>query len=184
MLTIRKATKKDLTLIMEIYKRARRFMAETGNPNQWGESKPYQEWIEHDIEMGKCYVCVKQTREKKSMHEILEGKGGLETEIIAAVFYFAIEEDPTYGIIYEGHWLNNNPYGVVHRIASAGIVKGAGEFCLKWALSQCGNLRIDTHEDNKVMQSLLKKIGFQYCGIIHLQNGDPRMAFHYEKTKA
>ena len=43
MLTIRKATKKDLTLIMEIYKRARRFMAETGNPNQWGESKPQRE---------------------------------------------------------------------------------------------------------------------------------------------
>ena len=179
MLTIRKATKEDLTSIMEIYKRARRFMAETGNPNQWGDSKPYREWIEHDIEVGKSYVCVeKENVEVSCINE------GIDKENIVAVFYFSIEEDPTYKIVYDGKWLNNGEYGVVHRIASAGRVKGAGEFCLKWAASKCENLRIDTHEDNVVMQRLLGKLGFQYCGIIHLENGDPRMAFHYEKTKA
>ena len=161
-LEIRKAKMEDLDSIMKIYNRARKFMAQTGNPNQWGNSKPYREWIEHDIEVGKCYVCV-------------------EKLTIAAVFYFAIEEDPTYKVIYEGQWLSNNSYGVVHRIASAGCVKGAGEFCLKWAIKQSGNLRIDTHENNVVMQSLLKKLDFQYCGIIHLENGDPRLAFQYEK---
>ena len=161
-LEIRKAKMEDLDSIMKIYMRAREFMAQTGNPNQWGNSKPYREWIEHDIEVGKCYVCV-------------------EKLTIAAVFYYAIEEDPTYKVIYEGQWLSNNSYGVVHRIASAGCVKGAGEFCLKWAIKQNGNLRIDTHEDNVVMQSLLKKLDFQYCGIIHLENGDPRLAFQYEK---
>mgnify|MGYP003296922186 CR=1 FL=1 len=46
------------------------------------------------------------------------------------------------------------------------------------------NIRIDTHHDNVVMQRLLKKLGFQYCGIIHLENGDPRLAFQYEKNGA
>lgn len=164
-LEIRKAKMEDLDFIMGIYSRAREFMAQTGNPNQWGNSKPDREWIEHDIEVGKCHVCVAQSA-------------------IIAVFYFAIEEDPTYKVIYDGQWLSDSPYGVVHRIASAGIVKGAGEFCLKWAVSQCGNLRIDTHHDNVVMQRLLKKLGFHYCGIIYLENGDPRLAFQYEKNGA
>lgn len=179
MLTIRKAVMDDLNSIMDIYKRARKFMAQTGNPNQWGDSKPYREWIEQDIETEKCYVCVERECIKQSMmNEIVE------KEMIAAVFYFAVEKDPTYQVIYEGQWLNEKPYGVVHRIASAGVIKGAGEFCLKWAIEQSRNVRIDTHEDNVVMQTLLKKLDFQYCGIIHLQNGDPRLAFQYEKTKA
>ena len=77
--------KEDLDSIMKIYERARSFMAQTGNPKQWGDSKPYREWIEHDIEVEKCYVCVEKSE-------------------IVAVFYFAIEEDPTYKIVYEGKW--------------------------------------------------------------------------------
>ena len=179
MLEVRKAKIEDIDTIMPIYERARRFMAQTGNPNQWGDSKPYREWIEHDIKLGKCYVATEKITQEMSCKD--EHK---EKEILAAVFYFAIEEDPTYKVIYEGQWLSNASYGVVHRIASAGTVKGAGEFCLKWAINQCGNLRIDTHQDNRVMQTLLKKIGFRECGIIHLADGAPRLAYQYEKKEA
>ena len=41
------------------------------------------------------------------------------------------------------------------------------------------HLRIDTHEDNLVMQHVLEKNGFTKCGIIYLESGDPRLA--YEK---
>ena len=173
---IRKAKAEEIDSIMEIYKRARKFMAQTGNPNQWGDTKPYRQWIENDIEKGKCYVCV-----EKDIHKDCVLSEKEKDDNIVAVFYFAIEEDPTYHIIYEGRWLNTKPYGVVHRIASSGTVKGAGEFCLEWALEACRNLRIDTHEDNVVMQNLLKKLGFRYCGIIHLENGDPRLAFQCQK---
>ena len=41
---------------------------------------------------------------------------------------------------------------------------------------------MDTHGDNKVMQNLLKKNGFVYCGIIHVEeDNDPRLA--YEKLE-
>lgn len=182
-LEIRKAKVEDIDTIMLIYERARKFMAQTGNPNQWGNEKPYRGWIEHDIEAEKCYVCIETLTDEKMIFEISEKSNTVKKERIVAVFYFAIEEDSTYGIIYEGQWLNEKTYGVVHRIASAGTVKGAGEFCLKWVINQCGNLRIDTHEDNMVMQTLLKKLNFQYCGIIHLADGAPRLAFQYEPMK-
>ena len=158
---IRKTTMTELDKVMEIYAYARRFMAEHGNPNQWGSTKPPREQIIKDIENGKSYVCV-------------------EGETLAAVFFFDIAPDPTYTIIYDGEWPNDKEYGVVHRIASAGKIKGAGSFCIEWAFEQCGNLRIDTHEDNKVMQNMLKKHGFKYCGIIHLVDGAERLAFQKE----
>ena len=159
---IRKTKTEEFEQVMAIYAYARQFMAEHGNPNQWGKIKPSKEQVLADIEAGNSYVCVE------------EGQ-------IAAVFFYHKGVDPTYLQIYEGQWLNDKEYGVVHRIASAGTVKGAGSFCLQWAFSQCGNLKIDTHIDNIVMQNTLKKNGFQYCGIIHLENGDERLA--YQKVR-
>ena len=78
-------------------------------------------------------------------------------------------------------WLDDSPYGVIHRIAGDGTKKGIGEFCIRWALQQCPHLRVDTHEDNKVVQNLLKKLGFVHCGTIYLEaDHAPRLAF--EKT--
>ena len=155
---IRQTKLEELDAVMAIYQRARQFMETHGNPNQWGKSKPPRERIEKDIQEGKSYVCV-------------------EGNHIAAVFYFAKEDDPTYKEIFEGAWKNEEPYGVVHRIASAGVTKGAGSFCMQWASKQCKNIRIDTHEDNHVMQNMLKKNGFEYCGIIYIEDGSKRLAF-------
>lgn len=155
---IRKARIEELDTIMSIFARARSFMAETGNPNQWGSNKPERETIEEDIRLGQSYLCVEKGE-------------------IAATFFYLEAEDPTYNVIENGHWLNDKKYGVVHRIASAGTVKGAGSFCLNWAFEQCGNLKIDTHRDNVVMQNTLKKLGFSYCGIIYLSDGEERLAY-------
>ena len=79
--------------------------------------------------------------------------------------------------ITDGDWINDSCYGVVHRITSTGNVKGAASFCLNWALEQCGNIRIDTHRDNIVMQHLLDKNGFKYCGIVYVEDGTERIAY-------
>jgi hypothetical protein len=162
---IRKATKADFSRIMEIYAAARDFMARTGNPNQWGPTNwPPEALVRQDIAQGKSYACECDGR-------------------IVGVFYYdygaAIE--PTYAHIEDGVWLDDTPYGVVHRIASDGSVKGVGIFCLEWAFAQCGHLRIDTHGDNAVMQGLLRKLGFAHCGTVFVDEDDyPRLAF--EKT--
>ena len=154
---IRKTSIHDLEAILGIYSYARVFMRESGNPNQWKDDHPHRDMIISDIEAGLSYVCLIDNN-------------------IAAVFYYNIETDPTYGKI-AGQWQNDEPYGVVHRIARSQTAKGAGAHCLNWCLEQCRNLRIDTHRDNAPMRRLLDKQGFTYCGIIWLENGEERLAY-------
>ena len=162
---IRQTTRKELDEVMQIYAYAREFMAAHGNPRQWGPNKwPPRELIEEDIRQGRSYVCE-------------------EAGVLGAVFFYRFGDriEETYNHI-DGAWKLDAPYGVVHRIASSGRLKGAGSFCLNWAFKQCGHLRIDTHEDNRVMQNLLEKLGFEKCGIIYVhEDNDPRFA--YEKFR-
>lgn len=155
---IRKALPGDITTLMAIYETARRFMQTTGNRNQWIDGYPSEQQIMSDIQSGCSYVCC------------------VDAEIVG-VFYFKIGIDPTYLHIEDGHWLNEQPYGVIHRLASAGTRKGIGRFCLQWCFSRHPNIRIDTHEDNKVLQHLLREEGYSRCGIIYVSNGTSRVAF-------
>ena len=165
---IRKTVPADLGRLMEIYARARDFMARTGNPDQWGPTHwPPEALIREDIAAGNSYVCTN------------------EAGRVIGTFFFVQGPDvePTYRVIDDGAWLDPGPYGVVHRIASDGSEKGIGAFCLNWAYAQCGHLRIDTHGDNTVMQGLLRKLGFQHCGTIYVrEDRAPRLAF--EKSDA
>ena len=45
---IRLATQADMAEILEIYRKARQFMAENGNPTQWGQHHPAQHLLEED----------------------------------------------------------------------------------------------------------------------------------------
>ena len=160
---IRHSGLQDLDRIMEIYAFARRFMAEHGNPKQWGPTCwPPESLIRKDIAEGHSYVCLNDA-----------GK-------VIGTFFFVQGPDiePTYRTILDGKWLDSSPDGVVHRIASDGSEKGIGTFCLNWAYAQCGHLRIDTHGDNTVMQGLLRKLGFVRFGIIHVEDVEaPRLAY-------
>ncbi len=159
---IRPSQPADLPRMLELYAHARRFMAEHGNPNQWGPTNwPPESLLREDIAGGHSYVCLHEGR-------------------IVGTFFFTCGEDPepTYRVIEQGAWRYGGPYGVVHRLASDGSVKGVGRFCLDWALARCGHVRIDTHGDNTVMQGLLKGCGFVPCGIIHVvEDPYPRLAF-------
>ena len=158
---IKKAEISQLPEILSIYASARNFMAQTGNPTQWGTSEPPEDRVRKDILEGKCYL-------------------NCDGEKILAVFYFALEEDPTYSHI-DGAWLNDAPYGVVHRIAVGESGRGIAAQCFDFAMTYCDNLRIDTHENNIPMHRCLAKNGFHRCGVIYLENGDPRIA--YQKVK-
>ena len=47
--------------MMEIYAHARAFMAEHGNPRQWGPTNwPPQDLIHQDIRKGNSYVCLNE----------------------------------------------------------------------------------------------------------------------------
>ena len=159
MYRIRRAAMADLPRILEIYAYAREFMAKTGNPNQWKTSNPPRETLEADIPAGNLYV--------------------VEAQGIHGVFAYFTEPGPTYTYIEEGSWLEDTPYGTIHRVAGDGS-GGIFSAVLIFAEEQNSHVRIDTHHDNKVMQHVLEKHGFQRRGIIYLENGEPRIA--YEKV--
>ncbi len=154
---IRKASLADLPQIMKIYGYAREQMRKNGNPNQWGTSRPYEEEIIKDIEKGNSYVIIKYDK-------------------IQAVFAFIIGNDPTYEVI-EGKWLNSEPYGTVHRVASGGEINGVMNIILDFCKEIQPNIKIDTHKDNKIMRHILEKAGFTECGIIYISDGTPRIAY-------
>ena len=155
----RGAVRADLAQIMQIYARARAAMREAGNPTQWGNSYPPQSLLEEDIDTNRLFVYVVN--------------GHLE-----AVFYFFLGSDPTYAVIEDGAWLDDKlPYGTLHRIASAGTRKGVASDVLDWCAERCESLRVDTHADNKTIQHILEKKGFTRCGIIHVEDGSPRIAY-------
>ena len=147
---VRKATAKDLPVVLDLIESGRRIMRENGNPHQWGDSHPTVAQIEDDITNGCSY----------------------------ATFAFIPGLDATYAVIYDGHWIDTDrTYYVLHRVASAHGQHGIMTSILDYCFTKTGNIRIDTHRDNKPMQGALAKAGFHYCGIIHLLDGDERLAY-------
>ena len=156
---IRKAKTEEIDIIMHVFDDAKAFMRKTGNDKQWVDGYPSKEFILDNIRDECLFVCVS------------------DDETIVGVFYFKAEADKTYARIYDGEWLNDKPYGVVHRIASNGKQKGIGDVAMQWCFEQCGNVRVDTHRDNVVMQNVLMRNGYHRCGIIYVANGTERIAY-------
>lgn len=159
---IRLSTENDFERMMEIYAEAREFMARQGNPHQWGDGAwPPPELIRQDIASGNSYVCEAEGR-------------------IVGTFYFIAGTDiePTYRVIEDGAWLDGSPYGVIHRLAGDGSVRGIARYCLDWAYGQCGHLRVDTTAENAPMIKILQESGFVRCGVIRVaRDGSARLAF-------
>lgn len=157
-IVIRTANINDLMVISSIYETARRFMDSQGNPGQWGRHYPSKEQIAEDIEKEQLYVY--------------ETEGNVH-----GVFVFAIGEDPTYQHIENGSWISDSTYGFIHRVAGDGTQKGLMKNIIEYCSEIIFHLRIDTHEDNKIMQHLILKNGFKQCGTIFTADGSPRIAF-------
>lgn len=159
---IRRAKKDDLMKMREIFEYGRKVQLESGNLTQWAAGYPVDALILEDIKRKAAHLCLND-----------------EDELLA-VFSVFTDEDPTYREI-EGAWLNNEPYATIHRIASSGRVSGAGQYCIEWVQDQYDNVRIDTHKENEQMKHILNKLDFEYCGVIYLENGETRNAYHYKK---
>ncbi len=168
-MSIRKAEYRDLKQILPIYAYAREQMALNGNPSQWGTDKPEPETIRQDIAKGRLFLIEADLPANSPGQDV-------SIQQITGVFAFQMGEEPTYRTI-QGKWLNDLPYGVIHRIAGTGRQKGILAQCLEFCDAFTENIRIDTHENNLIMRHLLEKNGFSECGIIHVEDKSPRIAF-------
>ena len=166
MRTFRHATTDDVPVIMRLIDEARAIMRSCGNVNQWIDGYPSEDTIRQDIANGHCYLCMEQ------------GSG----EVLAS-FAFIPGPEPTYKEIYEGNWLDDEPYYVVHCLASTADSHGIFNDVMDYCMAVAGTLRIDTHRDNVIMRHVIDRYGFTYCGIIYLLNGDERLAYQKSSSK-
>lgn len=161
---IRKSTAEDLDRLMDIFEEARRFMAAKGNPDQWNGGYPQREILEEDIALGRSYVIT-------------------EDGSIVGTFVFFLGHEPIYETLTEGHWTDDRPYGVIHRVASSGAARGIGRACFDFCTKKAEYVRIDTHEKNLPMQQALRRYGFRYCGkVVYPTNGE-RIGFDYVRKE-
>lgn len=155
---IRKATENDIQAVLAIFDKAKDIMRSDGNSTQWGDGYPDAGIVRTDISMGGAHIIEQ------------DGK---------PVAYFALlpSPEPTYSSI-DGKWLDDSsPYHVIHRIASTPESHGVFRRIIEYALSVSGNLRIDTHRDNRIMRYVIERAGFSYCGVINLPDGSERLAY-------
>ena len=158
------ATEADIPAVLPVFEAAKAIMRADGNYDQWGAPGfPGDALLLRDIARGGGYVISS------------EAEGGVEKSIVA---YFALlpSPEPTYSHI-DGAWLTDEPYGVIHRIASYPEVHGIFSAIIDFAAARYPHLRIDTHRDNRIMQHLIDAAGFTYCGIIWLEDGTERLAY-------
>lgn len=191
---IRKATYNDIPRIMEICAEARDIMRSNGNMTQWTGGYPSEETIMADIDTGVGYVV--WNGEEDSVGHVVEeavgdavgtavgeaiGKTSVrKTSVGKTVGYFALIPgiEKTYIEIEGGRWIDDSaPYCTIHRLGSTKTSRGVARACFEWSWGQCRNLRIDTHEDNGIMRHCIEGFGFAYCGVIHLEDGSPRLAY-------
>ncbi len=161
---LRKSAIDDIGAIIEIIEQAQANFKQAGI-DQWQDNYPNRGSIERDIENDESYVLTQGSE-------------------IAATGVVSFRKEEAYTKIYEGRWLSEGGYAVIHRVAVADRYKGrqlsaafmelAERLCLERGLC---SVRADTHEQNLPMQTVLKNNGFQYCGVVYLNSGAKRLAF-------
>lgn len=162
----RKAAISEAEEITKIYASAQAYMEANGNP-QWEKGFPDKNDVRGGIYGGILYCVIAQDE-------------------IAAVFS-AVNHDGNYDEI-EGSWLTKGNYLAVHRVAVNEKYRGCGaaKFVLNCAAEELAHsrsrtsIRIDTHELNKPMRSLLVSQGFTECGNVYISR-DCSRRIAYEK---
>lgn len=163
---IERSTLKNIPAIMEIMTDAKMYLASL-DIDQWQNGYPNALQIEQDILKGESYILINDKNQ------------------IVATSMFTINPEPTYKSI-NGNWIfdETEKYGVIHRMAVKKEFRKLGlakilfeEFHRQLKNNDIKSLKIDTHENNIGMQTLIKKIGYEYCGIIHTSYNAKRLAF-------
>ena len=179
-LTIRPATVADLPALRPVFEAAKGIMRADGNLSQWSAPGfPDDSLLLRDIARGGGFVIESVIPSSGSSVIPSSGSSVIPSEAKESIVaYFALlpSPEPTYDVI-DGAWLTDEPYGVIHRMASYPDVHGIFSTVIDYAATRYANLRIDTHRDNHIMQRLIGKHGFTYCGVIWLEDGTERLAY-------
>ena len=162
---IRLAFPNEVNAVMKVIEDAKKTLAQSGR-DQWKNGYPNADIIIDDIISGQAYVALE------------------EGDVIA---YAAVtrSQESAYDAIYEGKWQGReSEYLVFHRIAVAAANQGqkVAQTFLEGLIEGFDYLdfRSDTHAENKIMQHIFEKLGFQQVGKVPVEG--ERLA--YQKIKS
>lgn len=157
----RQATHSDIERILEITDAAREFQRSMGFV-QWEDGYPNFQVIAGDISDGNGFVVTENNR---------------------PFCYAALADKDTDYDRLENVWSFEGPYGVIHRIAIAPEMRGRHMTDTLFPLIEkeflrrgINVIRIDTGEQNVVMQRIMKKFGYINRGLCQFSWGQ-RLAF-------
>ncbi|HNZ50680.1 MAG TPA: GNAT family N-acetyltransferase [Bacilli bacterium] len=165
---IRKASMDDIPAILNIIADAKSLL-KSKHSLQWQDADGYPNFntFQQDVDKGSLYV--------------------VDNNPIVAVCSLGRHGEPTYNQIYDGKWLNDDPFYVIHRLAvkKEAYGKGFGKTLMQKMEMIClaegiFNIRCDTTHENEPMNHLLLSLGYQDCGIIYLDR--PSMADRLRKA--
>jgi len=155
----------EINRVMEIIEDARELLKLEGN-GQWQFGYPNRNDLIDDINLSRLY-------------------GVYFNDILISVCAISGYEE-AYHHLYEGKWLSNLEYLVMHRVAISKDYRGKGLghhifYLFDEVSKEMGikSLRIDTHENNHIMRHLMESHGFIYCGKVILPPNKDRVV--YEK---
>ncbi len=169
---IRQSRLDDIDRLMEVFKGAKEILRKHDNYDQWGDNYPQQTIIEKDIKQNQSYVVVSDEEDSNEM----------DPGQIIGTFVIQKKPDENYKRILEGAWLNDDPHVVIHRLGSSNEIKGVGKYIFDHLTSTYSNIRIDTTDQNKPMQSLLKKYGFKQCTVVDIGHST-RIGYQFIKEE-
>ncbi|KJU74795.1 GCN5 family acetyltransferase [Pediococcus damnosus LMG 28219] len=166
---LRKTTLQDLPTVSKIIDSAKQFL-KSQNIDQWQDGYPSLPDLQADVTNQISYVLM------------IDGQ-------IAGTAALLHDHDKNYDVINDGAW--EGPaiakYASIHRIAMSADFCGQhlSEKMISGLLtlsSQLGynQVRIDTHPDNKLMQHLITKCGFAYCGTVLLDEDPKELRLAYQ----
>ena len=156
----RRAVPEDMDALLDILGQAKAYLRESG-VDQWQEGYPNREALMADMEAGRGWLFECEGR-----------PAGYEC--------ISMSPEECYRDI-DGAWLTEGEnYAVIHRAMAAAKYRGtmlATEMFGFAAELAAGlgkaSVRVDTHRDNRAMNRLCTKLGYQFCGVVDLSSVDP-----------
>ena len=152
----RKAEIKDIDTVEQIMLAASGRLGAAGI-DQWQRGYPNRASVERDVENGVGMVLC-------------------EGATIIAYGAVIFTGEPAYDDLTGGEWLTSGEYAVVHRLCVSEIFVGMGfskqfmHAAEAMASERVRSMRIDTHPENKIMQGLIQRLGYTYCGDVVIES--------------
>lgn len=162
----RNATLDEIDEVMNAVEDSRETLRLQGN-GQWQDGYPNRDDFINDINNGRLFAVTDEE----------------DPNILVGVCALTYREED-YHHLYEGEWLTDLPYMVMHRVALKKEYRGKGYgkklfsvFVEQAKKEGYRSLRIDTHEGNAIMRHLISALGFKLCGKAILPPNKDRMVF-------